>query len=236
MTFPTVLATGTLDLVMVPALSALRHDNVRMGAAYRRATRIVAFVGCPMSAMLAVTSPETVRLVYGHKWLPVVPILVWLSVAGVLQPVHNTIGWLYLSSGKARAMFLWGSVASAVLAAGFAVGLRWGTIGIAASYALVMTFVLTVPALYFAHKAANLDLRATLAPICPMIACVLGSSFAALAAGRVVGSAVDVWWAILVAKIVVGVCAYAGLALWLVRPLPIDRLERWVVSKRGAAR
>ena len=41
------------------------------------------------------------------------------------------------------------------------------------AYAVMMTMVLTVPALWFAHRAAELHLRTTLAPLAPMLAASL---------------------------------------------------------------
>src|SRR5690606_21323405 len=105
MLLPSMLATGALANLMVPSLSALQDERERFGDAYRRALRMVAFVGCPMAAGLALVAPEAVRLVYGEKWLPVVPILVWLSLAGITQPIYNTTGWLFTAAGKAKLYF-----------------------------------------------------------------------------------------------------------------------------------
>lgn len=229
MLLPTMLVTSTLDLVMVPALSAFQGDPERMGAAYRKALRTVAFVGCPLSACLSVVAPEAVHLVYGARWMPVVPILIWLGLAGVLQPLHNTISWLYLATGKGRALFLWGAVATIALASGFVVGLRWGAVGVAASYAIVMAFVLVLPALYFAHRSANLRLWPSLKPIVPILACVLAAVLLAVLAGRIAESGVGIWWFTLLAKILVGGVVYLALAIRFARPLPVEGLEALLV-------
>lgn len=221
MTLPTMLATGSMMDVMVPALSVFRDDRQRMGDAYRRAVRMIAFVAIPLSIGLAVTAPEAVRLVYGPKWLPIVPMLMWLSLASVSQPIHNTMGWLFVTSGHTRAMFIWGAVAAIVLAAGFWIGLPWGGTGVACAYALVMTFVLTLPALYLAHRSAGLQLRETLMPLVPILLCGLAMGTAAWAAGYMAHAAGLHWLLTLAAKGVVGAVVYAALVITYVKPSPL---------------
>ena len=147
------------------------------------------------------------------------PILVWLSLAGVLQPIHNTMGWLFIASGKSRQMFVWGVVASSVLSVGFLAGVRWGALGVAVSYAVLMTFVVTGPALYVAHRAARIPLRGTVAATVGFLVRAVVMGGVVLGTGiLLVEMRVD-WLPRLTAKVGVGVVAY----LWLCRgKLPLQ--------------
>lgn len=224
-TVPTLLATGSLIGVMVPALSALQASPERMGKAYRKAVTMIAFVAFPAAAGLAVIAPEAVRLVYGPQWLSVIPMLVWLAVAGIALPIHSTITWLFMASGKSRAMFGWGLIAASVFSAGFAVGIRWGGVGVAIANALLMTFVLTIPALYYAHRAAGLQLWLTLSPLVPILAATLCMTTTSYVAGMYLASLGIGWLGILAGKILTGMVVYLIAGLVLIHPLPLAPLE-----------
>lgn len=222
MLLPSMLATGALANLMVPSLSALRHERERFGDAYRRALRMVAFVGCPMAAGLALVAPEAVRLVYGEKWLPVVPILAWLSLAGVTQPIYNTTGWLFTAAGKAK-LYLWLTVVNAVaLTAAFYWGVQRGAVGVAMAYGVTMGLVLLVPALWIAHRAADLGLAKTWRAIAPVCYSILIMGVCVLIADRVFEALNLPWLLRFVIKITVGVLSYFC-AIWiLARPLLRD--------------
>jgi len=167
MTLPTMLASGMLNGVMIPALSALQGDHNRMAAAFLRSIRWITLLGCPIALGLAACAPEFVRFVYGPRWAPVVPMLLWLCVAGAIQPVQAAVGWLYVVTGRSRAMFFVGFAASTVTVAAFFVGIRFGPVGVARAYAAANT-CLALPVMLIGHRIAGLELRRTLAAVAPL--------------------------------------------------------------------
>lgn len=167
MTLPTLLASGMLNGVMIPALSALQADRERMAAAFLRSMRWVTLLGCPVALGLAACAPEFVRFVYGPRWAPVVPMLRWLCVAGAIQPVQAAVGWLYVVTGRSRAMIVVSVAASAVTVAAFFVGIRFGAVGVARAYAAANT-CLAVPVMLIGHRIAGLKMRRTMAVVAPL--------------------------------------------------------------------
>ena len=233
MSLPSLMVTGTLAQVMVPALARFQNDSQRLGEAYRRAVRLIGFVGFPLAGGLAIAAPELIRLVYGPNWAPVVPILFWLAIAGISQPIHNTMGWLFVAKGKGREMFMWGIVASTVLSAAFLWGVRSGPVGVAAAYAIAMTFVLTIPALFVAHKSVGLQLATTLKPLVPllgstaiMMAAVYGVGVTAV--GRGAG-----WPVVLCSKVTAGILVYGLLSGLLLREELGDLVTNVKLAWRG---
>mgnify|MGYP005838020223 CR=1 FL=1 len=210
MTLPALLATGSLSGVMIPALSALQHDRERMGAAYRSAIHGIALIGFPVAVGLAVTAPEVVRLVYGERWAPVVPILFWLSIAGLFLPSGITYGWMYVAAGKTRGLFHWGLCQTCFLAGGLLIGLRWGVVGVAAAQT-VASMVLTVPSLWLAHRAAGIGFGPTMRRLAfPFKASLVMGAISWLFGQLTVSSGFG-WEAMLAAKVIAGVAAYAAL-------------------------
>jgi PST family polysaccharide transporter len=176
MTLPTLLASGMLAGVMIPALSALQQDHARMASAFSRSVRWIGLLGCPAAIGLAACAPDFVRFVYGLKWMSVVPILLWLCLAGALQPVQAAVGWLYVVNGRGRAMFLIGLVTSSLTIGAFFVGIRYGAIGVARAYALINT-ALAVPVMLIGHRVAGLRLRTTFAGVAPIFAASIVMGF-----------------------------------------------------------
>jgi PST family polysaccharide transporter len=214
MMLPATLAAGTLGSVMIPSLSALQENPERFGHAYRKAVRWIAGLSFPIAAGLALVSREAVRLVYGDQWLPVVPILAWLSLVSLTQPIYNTYGWLFTAAGKGRPYFLSTIGATAVLVTAFAIGIQWGVVGLAAWYALAMTFAVTVPMLYFAHRAAGLNFPSTLRTLIPATTATALMSIGVVLLGIVLDALRVSWMLQLVLKSFLGAGIY--LPVWLI--------------------
>jgi O-antigen/teichoic acid export membrane protein len=214
---PSVFAASTFTKVLEPALAVLRADRARFGEAYRRTLQIIAFVGFPMTFGLAVVAPEAVRLVYGSHWGPVVPLLRYLSVAGTCQLVYGTVGPLFVASGRGRDLFVWGLVAYSILTAAIFVGVQWGVNGVALACASIMAVVFVGPGLYFAHRAAQLDVsRSFEALVLPLLA----SGFMALSAFAIGSSLAWLgknWMWVLLGKVTSGAVVYLLSCLFISR-------------------
>jgi O-antigen/teichoic acid export membrane protein len=232
-TLPATYAAMALTDVMVPAFAALRGERERLQAAFTRSVRLIAFVGCPIAAALGVTAAESVRVIYGPNWAPVVPMLVWLSFPALVLPLTQPMGWLFIASGKVRQMLFVNLAILPLVAGSYLVAVRWGALGVAWAAAALYTVPLPFITFYFAHAAAGLSLRSTLRAVAPSVMASVGAAAGALGAGLCMQAWVGHWVPVLAAKLVAGILIYSFLVLWLVRPLPLDPLERWAVKARG---
>jgi PST family polysaccharide transporter len=209
MTLPGMLVIGAFSGVVIPALAALRKEPARMQSAYLRALRWISVLGGALAVGLAVTAPEIVDFVYGPKWHPVVPILLWLSAASILQPIQNTAQWLYIVAGRGKGMFLMGLIVAGSATLAFAAGIRSGPIGVARAYAIANT-VIAYPVLAMAHRACGLEIRKAVAVTAPLLLCALLMGVAVYLVGtvcRITGASLH---ARLALKVIVGVAVYAA--------------------------
>ena len=74
-------------------------------------------------------------MLLGERWSEVVSIFLPLGFAALIQPLNNAAGWLLLSQGRSRDIFLWGLIGSALTVATILLGLSGGARGVAISYA-----------------------------------------------------------------------------------------------------
>jgi PST family polysaccharide transporter len=217
MTLPGILVIGVFSGVLIPALAALRTDPVRMQSAYLRALRLITVIGCTFAVGLAAMAPEVVEFVYGSKWHEVVPILLWLSAASILQPIQNTSQWLFIVAERGQGMFRMGLFVAGSAVVAFILGIRSGPIGVARAYAISNT-VIAYPVLLMGHRACGMDLKKTIAASAPLLVCALLMGAAIWMAG-VASSAIGVGvHGRLLVKIIAGAFVYLACLRRLARP------------------
>ncbi len=146
-----------LGSVLLPALAKLQDDRPRQVAALLRASRMLAFVGVPLSLLLAVVAKPVILIVYGAKWLPAVPVLRILAVAMALS-VPSSLAYTALQSqGRFRVVFLF-TLAQALpfFVALFAGAHLDGAVGVAAAWLLAQA----VPSIFWVFLACGEHARA----------------------------------------------------------------------------
>jgi PST family polysaccharide transporter len=123
-----------LAAVAVPALSRLVDAPQRYRRAYCNVVQKIQMVSAPATAFLIVCADWVIVLLLGPRWHGAAVIYALLGVAGMMQPLTNTSGWLFISQGRTMDMFRWGLIGSGLTIASFVVGLPWGAVGVAAAY------------------------------------------------------------------------------------------------------
>jgi PST family polysaccharide transporter len=125
-----------LAAVAVPALSRLAGQPGRYRRAYVSAVERLSMLIAPIGGLLIVASDRIVLLVLGPQWSEAAPILAWMGVAALYMPVTYTLSWLYMTQDRTAEMLRAGFVNAAMTLAALAVGLPFGPIGVAATFAL----------------------------------------------------------------------------------------------------
>lgn len=229
-TMPTMYATMVVTDVMVASLAALQTDRERMGAAYRKALMLTAFVGCPAGALLLPMAPEAVRFLYGPQWDLAVPLLKWLALPAILLPISTTTIWLFLAAGKGREqlrMNIWLSVVTVIV---FLTALKFSNMpqDFVAVEALLFALPFPIINMISSHRAVGIKLRDTFNVIVPILGCSLFMATFVSFLGVVLPKTGMTWGLMLVLKFVVGIIIYCVLALKYVNPFPVPAVNRWL--------
>jgi PST family polysaccharide transporter len=145
---PTDNTNEPLNTVALPALSRLVDDPPRYREAYLRMLEKVALIIMPCVAVMFAASDWVVYLILGSKWQQTASVLKLLALSGLFYPVANSALWLLISQGRGRDMFRWAVLGAPLSILSYVIGLRWGVIGVAASYSLARLFVID-PLLYW---------------------------------------------------------------------------------------
>jgi len=123
--------------VVYPALARMQDDLPRMRRAWLRSKRLSGSLLAPAFLLILVSAPDAVHVLFGGKWHAAVPVIELLAVAGVAHSLV-TLNWTVLyATGRMRVALRLGMLVSALTVGSFVVGVRWGAVGVAASYAAI---------------------------------------------------------------------------------------------------
>ncbi|MDQ2855422.1 MAG: lipopolysaccharide biosynthesis protein [Acidobacteriota bacterium] len=175
--------SAPITSVAIPALSRLTDSPERYRNAYVRLIEKIAILTMPLMVFMIATSDWVVLLLLGPKWTGVSRIFALLAIAGFIQPVSGTAGWLYVTQGRTRQMFQWGLIGSSIIIVSIVAGLPWGAVGVAASYSITFILVVTPLSIWFVAREGPVRARDFYRAIAPP-ACASISALAALVAFR----------------------------------------------------
>jgi len=85
---PANILSGIIARVAFPIFSATNHDVEKLRKGMRHAVRAVMLINVPIMLGLMITAENLISVLFGDKWLPAVPLLETLCIAGVFWPLH----------------------------------------------------------------------------------------------------------------------------------------------------
>jgi O-antigen/teichoic acid export membrane protein len=175
--------------VLFPAFSRLQDNLRRMTHIWMRAIRLVAALTIPAMLGLIALAPDFVTVVLGDRWSAAIPVLQILAWVGLLQSLQGLNGSVLRALGRTQTLFRYSIVVALASLAAFAIGLRWGIVGVAAAYAISSTFVepyyswLTTRALGSSPWKLLLELRGVIESTAIMLAVILPARYLMIEAG-----------------------------------------------------
>jgi O-antigen/teichoic acid export membrane protein len=207
---------GPLQRVFAPAFARLQDDPERIAETWARLTRMVASIAIPSLMGLVVVAPDFVSVVLGHEWAqvaPIVQLLAWVGMIQALQAINVDI-------------FCGAHVI------GFAIGVQWGVLGVAAAYAV--TSVIVEPFLtVLTARALGVSPWVFVRSVWGVFLCSLAMAAAVLAARlAMLDNGIPALPRLLVC-VAVGVVTFALVCAWRV---PEVRLEYEALVRRLLAR
>ena len=90
--FPKIIVTNinaSIDSVLLPAMSKVQDDPVRVKQMTRRAIKTSTYIMAPLMMGLAFCANTVVSLILTDKWLPCVPFLQIFCVTYMFYPIHT---------------------------------------------------------------------------------------------------------------------------------------------------
>jgi PST family polysaccharide transporter len=162
-----------LTLVAMPALSRLQKDPVRYRSYCTKLASLLALVSMPLTIFLAVCSDNIVHILLGDKWSSASTLFRIMAIIGFIQTPAGIRGIVQVSLGRSGRYFKFGLFNSIATVASFIIGLPWGAVGVATSYAIV-NYLILIPSLWYCFRFSPITtvvflkavLRPTIASLC----------------------------------------------------------------------
>jgi PST family polysaccharide transporter len=197
---------GLVTRVMFPALSSIQTDLPRFRRGYLRMLRVISSISLPAIVGLGTSAPILIATVYGEQWTQAIPVLQVLMFVGVLQAL-NTSGLIFYALGRPNLLLAWAALSLACMSISFAIGVRWGLMGVTWAYVLASPIVWIGPHL-LANRMIALPNKSLLFAIGPSLcaATIMGLGVRYFVGYRFLHSN----WSNLAVLIALGVVFYGG--------------------------
>lgn len=112
-TLPATEIVGVLSGLLFPLYANLQQDFERLRSVFKRVSRMAFAISIPASVGLMVLAKPIVTVVYGVRWLPMVPILQVIVIYGLIkafelitEPLFRGIGKPHISTATVVAQFM----------------------------------------------------------------------------------------------------------------------------------
>lgn len=138
---PVTEITDVISRVTFPVYSKLQDDLVKLKEAYTNVLQLTAYISVPVAAGLFALCPEFTQIFLGKKWLPIIPAVQILALAGMIGSISATTRPVFHGVGKPKIDTIWQVVRLFALVIGiYPLGMRWGISGISLAV-LISTFI-----------------------------------------------------------------------------------------------
>ena len=170
---PVIQLLEPLKNVSLPVLSALQDDPMTYRNYYVKMMAVILFVYMPSIVYIGIYAHPIVYIALGSQWMDAVPIFRLFAISLFASPIVTMYGLILLSSGQGRRYFLWGLFTNLSIIISFILCIKWGVLGIAASWSISTTANL-IFSLFFVFKGSTVSMVSTLKNIYrPAIASII---------------------------------------------------------------
>jgi len=127
---PATEITHVISQVTFPAYSKLQNDVKRLRGAYLDTLQLTAFISLPLAGGIFILAPEFTEIFLGAKWMPMVPAMQVLVLAGLVRSIQATTGPIFLAVNRPEIEARWQTVRLLVLIILiYPLSINWGILG-----------------------------------------------------------------------------------------------------------
>ncbi|RWM75502.1 MAG: lipopolysaccharide biosynthesis protein [Mesorhizobium sp.] len=153
---PVTLVSGPIGSVIIPMLSRLQTQPDKWARTYLSAMRLTLMINTILCILITINAQEIVAIAYGEEWSKSGTILMILSLSLITSVSGQFGGWMLVSVGRVRELFVFSVFSSLIRFASFLFAIQWGAFGVAVAWSIT-SWVFT-PALWL-YATRNTELR-----------------------------------------------------------------------------
>ncbi len=99
---PATSITHVIGQVALPAYSKKKDDIAGLRAAFFQIVKLTSMLAIPLAGGLLVLANEIILVLYGAKWLPIVPSFMVLTIYGLERGINASVGPLFNATGQPK--------------------------------------------------------------------------------------------------------------------------------------
>ncbi len=132
----------TLSQITLPVYSKLKHDIPKLRYAFLKILTINAFLSFLLTTLILSLAPEFAMIFLGDEWMPIVPIVQVLVLAGLARSISACSNQLFFAVGKPEIGAKWQFFRLiALFIFIYPLAQKWGVVGV--SFAVFLGIILT---------------------------------------------------------------------------------------------
>lgn len=136
---PTDNLNSAVGEVAFAALSRLQGEPVRLRSYFLKGYTLVLALTVPITCIIGIFPHDLIMVILGAKWESATKILQFLAPTVLIFAIINPLGWLLFAMGMVKRSIKIALVLAPVVIAGYSIGLRYGSTGVALGFSVAMT-------------------------------------------------------------------------------------------------
>ena len=158
-----------LNRVALPLLSRVREDPERYRRTYVQMLKLGLLLTAPVMLFCVTFAHPFIQFLWGDRWASAAPLFFWFSVGGVVAPIFTTTGWLFACEGRTNRQFRIAVATALISVASFAIGIRWGAVGVVRLNAFTFVLLQTPLMVWGVTKDGVVTLRDFAKALLPLV-------------------------------------------------------------------
>lgn len=128
---PVTEIASVITHITFPAYSMLQDDIPRLRKGYLKVLQLTAFISIPAAGAIFLLAPEFTQILLTKKWLPMVPTMQVLALAGLLRSIVATMSPVFLAVNRPEIDTKFQTIRFLCLALLiYPLAIRWGIYGV----------------------------------------------------------------------------------------------------------
>lgn len=150
---------SSINAAIFPHLCAARSEVSKLKARYFSSLKTITLMIVPLVFLQSSLAHFYVPLVFGHKWIPAIPILVLICLSAIPRPFADAASGLLVAVDKPELDLRWNIIFTTVFTGGLLIGVQYQALGVAVSVLLTHLIFLPLFAVWATHFVFGKFLR-----------------------------------------------------------------------------
>lgn len=160
---------NSIQTVTYPALAKLQDDDIKLKSGYRKVIQVTTFSLFPAMAIMAALAKPLFEVFLNDQWLPAVPYLQLMCIAGLMYPLHSINLNILKVKGRSDLFLYLEIIKKTISMFILIISIQYGVIGVLIGQ-IISSVVSYLPNSYYSGKLIDYPAREQIQDFFPSLA------------------------------------------------------------------